>query len=62
MEQVFTMIDGFTMAAPFSRCPTCYTNLIHSICEITCSPRQYEFISAAEVVPEGNLVDWRKYT
>lgn len=60
IDEVFTLIEGFTMAAPFARCPTCYNNLIYSICDFTCSPDQHKFLSAADVGDKGNLVDWRK--
>lgn len=61
IDQVLTMVEGFTMAAPFARCPTCYSNLIFSICEYTCSPEQHKFVFAAEIGDAGNVVDWRKY-
>lgn len=60
--QIFTMVDGFAMFAPFARCPTCRTNFIQSVCGLTCSPDQHMFISGFVSGEEnGNIVDQRTY-
>ncbi|XP_030752069.1 NPC intracellular cholesterol transporter 1 isoform X3 [Sitophilus oryzae] len=43
--QVATMSASVTLAANFlKRCPSCMSNLVKHICELTCSPHQSTFI------------------
>ncbi|XP_050298712.1 NPC intracellular cholesterol transporter 1 isoform X2 [Anthonomus grandis grandis] len=55
--QLDTMSTNINLAANFlKRCPTCLANLVKNICEMTCSPRQSEFLQVkkTEVNPTTN--------
>lgn len=61
VDQIITMVDGFALTAPFSRCPTCTKNMIAHICQFSCSPNQDGFIFDPVLSEEnGNLKDQRK--
>lgn len=61
VDEIITMTNGFALAAPFSRCPTCVKNLITHICEFSCSPNQYGFLFNLIVSEEnGNLKEQSK--
>ncbi|XP_076272104.1 Niemann-Pick type C-1a isoform X2 [Rhynchophorus ferrugineus] len=48
-NQVNTMASSVVLAANFlKRCPSCMSNLVKQICEMTCSPHQSNFIEVTE--------------
>ncbi|XP_066248348.1 NPC intracellular cholesterol transporter 1 isoform X3 [Euwallacea similis] len=47
--QVKTMDTSVSLAANFlKRCPSCMSNLVQSVCEMTCSPHQSTFLEVKE--------------
>jgi len=60
-NQIFDLF--INMALPkgvISRCPSCFYNFRQSMCDFTCSPYQYKFLSPNDtsdyVDPEGNII------
>lgn len=43
--QIMDMVKGMTQTVAFSRCPICVRNFLNHICEYSCSPNQYNFMS-----------------
>lgn len=42
------------------RCPACFFNLMNLFCELTCSPRQSQFLNSTNVTA-GNVVELQYY-
>ncbi|EFN63960.1 Niemann-Pick C1 protein [Camponotus floridanus] len=52
-EQIITMDSSMDMAAGvFSRCATCIKNMFRFICDITCSPKQSQFVNVTKSATE----------
>ncbi|XP_032943516.1 NPC intracellular cholesterol transporter 1 isoform X2 [Rhinolophus ferrumequinum] len=46
VQQLQTLKDNLQLPLQFlSRCPSCFYNLMNLFCELTCSPRQSEFLN-----------------
>ncbi|XP_012371151.1 Niemann-Pick C1 protein [Octodon degus] len=46
VQQLQTLKDNLQLPLQFlSRCPSCFYNLINLFCELTCSPRQSQFLN-----------------
>ncbi|XP_075389176.1 NPC intracellular cholesterol transporter 1 isoform X1 [Tenrec ecaudatus] len=55
VQQLNTLKDSLQLPLQFlSRCPSCFYNLMNLFCELTCSPRQSEFLN---VTATGEYVD-----
>lgn len=50
----------FTITSSVHRCPACSFNLMNFFCELTCSPRQSQFMNATQI--DGrNVVEVQYY-
>ncbi|KAG8516795.1 NPC intracellular cholesterol transporter 1, partial [Galemys pyrenaicus] len=49
VQQLQTLKNNLQLPLQFlSRCPSCFYNLINLFCELTCSPRQSQFLNVTE--------------
>ncbi|XP_048662393.1 NPC intracellular cholesterol transporter 1 isoform X1 [Marmota marmota marmota] len=49
VQQLRTLKDNLQLPLQFlSRCPSCFYNLMNLFCELTCSPRQSQFLNVTE--------------
>ncbi|CAD7674962.1 unnamed protein product [Nyctereutes procyonoides] len=49
VQQLRTLKDSLQLPLQFlSRCPSCFYNLMNLFCELTCSPRQSQFLNVTE--------------
>uniref|UniRef100_A0A452R521 NPC intracellular cholesterol transporter 1 n=1 Tax=Ursus americanus TaxID=9643 RepID=A0A452R521_URSAM len=49
VQQLRTLKDSLQLPLQFlSRCPSCFYNLMNLFCELTCSPRQRQFLNVTE--------------
>ncbi|XP_077471971.1 NPC intracellular cholesterol transporter 1 [Stigmatopora argus] len=49
VKQLRTLRGSLQLPLQFlSRCPSCFANLVNLFCELTCSPRQSEFMNATK--------------
>uniref|UniRef100_A0A8D0H7N3 NPC intracellular cholesterol transporter 1 n=1 Tax=Sphenodon punctatus TaxID=8508 RepID=A0A8D0H7N3_SPHPU len=52
VQQLQTLKNNLELPLQFlSRCPSCFYNLINLFCELTCSPRQSEFLNVTQTEP-----------
>ncbi|KAI7810103.1 putative Niemann-Pick C1 protein, partial [Triplophysa rosa] len=52
-QQLKTLKDNIQIPLQYlSRCPACFFNFMTLFCELTCSPRQSQFLNATEFVTE----------
>ncbi|MBN3321253.1 NPC1 protein, partial [Atractosteus spatula] len=52
VQQLQTLKGNLQLPLQFlSRCPSCFVNLMNLFCELTCSPRQSDFLSATSFSP-----------
>ncbi|KAG8571041.1 hypothetical protein GDO81_011513 [Engystomops pustulosus] len=52
VQQLNTLNNNLQLPLQFlSRCPSCFYNLMTLFCELTCSPRQSEFLNVTETKP-----------
>ncbi|KAJ6662145.1 hypothetical protein lerEdw1_012610 [Lerista edwardsae] len=57
VSQLQTLKDNLELPLQFlSRCPSCSHNLINLFCELTCSPRQSEFLNVTQTLPYYDVV------
>ncbi|XP_059977805.1 NPC intracellular cholesterol transporter 1 [Lagenorhynchus albirostris] len=50
VQQLRTLKDNLQLPLQFlSRCPSCFYNLMNLFCELTCSPRQSQFLNVTAV-------------
>jgi len=50
-EQVDDLVGNLALPQSIiGRCPTCFYNFRQAFCELTCSPKQYQFLNASEIV------------
>ena len=53
--QLVTMQSQLNLVAAFlKRCPSCITNLLQHICQLTCSPHQSKFVNVTEIKKNSN--------
>ncbi|XP_036374709.1 NPC intracellular cholesterol transporter 1 [Megalops cyprinoides] len=53
VQQLQTLKGSLQLPLQFlSRCPACFYNLMNLFCELTCSPRQSEFLNATKFTPD----------
>lgn len=51
-KQLENTVQGFTLTAPFERCPTCVKNIFTVYCYFSCSRNQADFTT--EILTETN--------
>ncbi|XP_033855505.3 NPC intracellular cholesterol transporter 1-like [Acipenser ruthenus] len=52
VQQLKTLKGNLQLPLQFlSRCPSCFYNLMNLFCELTCSPRQSDFVNATDFEP-----------
>ncbi|MGH0153316.1 UNVERIFIED_CONTAM: hypothetical protein FKN15_024765, partial [Acipenser sinensis] len=52
VQQLKTLKGNLQLPLQFlSRCPSCFYNLMNLFCELTCSPRQSDFVNATQFEP-----------
>ncbi|XP_066482520.1 NPC intracellular cholesterol transporter 1 isoform X2 [Tiliqua scincoides] len=57
VSQLQTLKENLELPRQFlSRCPSCSYNLINLFCELTCSPRQSEFLNVTQTLPYYDVV------
>lgn len=58
VEQLKTMEENLALPDQLlQRCPACYSNFLNQICQMTCSPKQSQFLYADmnATCPDGNF-------
>lgn len=57
VQQLNTLNNNLQLPLQFlSRCPSCFYNLMTLFCELTCSPRQSEFLNVTGAIPYNSSV------
>ncbi|XP_061835240.2 NPC intracellular cholesterol transporter 1 isoform X1 [Nerophis lumbriciformis] len=61
VDQLRTLKGSLQLPLQFlSRCPACFSNLMNLFCELTCSPRQSQFMNATNI-NESNVLEVQYY-
>ncbi|XP_019872017.2 NPC intracellular cholesterol transporter 1 isoform X2 [Aethina tumida] len=58
-DQLETMDSSIDLAANLlQRCPSCYSNLVRHLCQMTCSPRQSEFMEVKKTAVNKDKIPY----